>query len=240
MPGPRARSGLPYKILAGVEPCTGGWLVAPGNLQGVNLAPQPAFLVTSLTDVLDYRPSFTVVALHAPLGLDDEPGEGRPCERTARRLLGARGAAVLPAPSRALLEAKTFDEARLIEPGIGIARWRALPKAAEAAREVQPWHQRTVWEVHPELSLRQMNAGNPVRYGRRSQLGRAERARLVCAALPGAEWVLRDRPPGMREGKLIDALADLWTARRIAGHAISRTAAKPLWDSQGLRVDIVS
>ena len=54
------RSGLPYQILAGVEPVPGGWLVAPGNLQGINLAPQPASVMPTLADVLDYRPSFTV------------------------------------------------------------------------------------------------------------------------------------------------------------------------------------
>jgi predicted RNase H-like nuclease len=214
--------------------------VAPGNLHGITLAPQPAFVLKALTDVLDYRPSFTVVALHAPLGLADEPGQARPCDVAGRRLLGARGASLTRAPSRALLEAQTFDEAREIEPGLDIARWRALPKAAEAAREVQSWHQRTVWEVHPELALRQINGGEPVPYSRSSQLGRAERARLVCKVLAGADSVLRDRPRGVREAKLIDALADLWTARRIAARAISRMADEPSWDSQGLRMDIVS
>ncbi len=239
MPGLRGRSALPYKVLAGVEPCTGGWLVAPGNLHGVTLAPQPPFVVATLADVLDYRPAFTVVALHSPIGLCDDPGERRPCDLTARGLLGPRGGAVTPAPTRALLEAKTFDEARRVEPGIDITRWRMLPKTAEAAREVQSWHQRTVWEVHPELTFRLINGGNPVPFSRSSQLGRAERARLVCAALPGAEWALKDRPRGVRESKLIDALADLWSARRIAARAITRTSAEPAWDSQGLRTDIV-
>ena len=240
MPGPQARSALPYSVLCGVEPCTGGWLVTPGNLQGINLGPQTAFVVRLLIDVLDYRPAFSVIALHSPVGLNDQPGEWRSCDRKARELLGPRGAALTAPPSRALLEAQSFEEARRIEPGIDIARWRALPKAAEVAREVQSWHQRRVWEVHPELAFRQMNGGVPVPYGRRSPLGRAERARIVCASLPGAERVLRDRPRGVREGKLIDALADLWTARRILGRAISRTAEEPVWDSQGLRMDIVS
>ena len=214
--------------------------MAPGNLQGIHLAPQPAFLVPVLTDVLDYRPAFAVIALHAPVGLNDKPGERRTCDRKTRELLGARGAAVIPAPSRELLEAKSFEEARLVEPGMDIARWRALPKAAEAAREVQSWNQRTVWEVHPELALRQMNGGEPVPFPRSSPLGRAERARLVSVTLPGAEQVLKERPGSIREGKLIDALADLWTARHIRARAITRTSDEPIWDSQGLRMDIVS
>jgi len=33
---------LPYKLLAGVEPCPDGWLVVTGKLQGVTLFPEPA------------------------------------------------------------------------------------------------------------------------------------------------------------------------------------------------------
>jgi predicted RNase H-like nuclease len=235
----QVRSALPYKILAGVEPCAGGWLVAPGNLQGINLAPQPAFVLASMAEVLDYKPAFTVMALHSPVGFTDKPGEPRSCDEAARQLLGPRGTAVVPAPSRALLGVKTFDEARALEAGIDAVRWRALAKMAEAAGQVQSWNQRTVWEVHPELALCQMNGGEPVAYARRSVLGRTERARLVCSALAGAERVLSEPPKGVREGKLIDALADLWTARRIAARAIARTAPEPVWDSEGLRMDIV-
>jgi predicted RNase H-like nuclease len=239
MPGPLARSPLPYNILAGVEPVTGGWLVVPGNLQGVNLMPQPAFVLATLTEVLDYRPSFSIVALHSPIGFMDKAGEVRTCDLRARELLGPRAAAIVLAPSRELLQARSFEEAQAIEPGIDIARWRSLRKTAEAAREVQSWNQRTVFEVHPELGFFHMNGDKPVPFGRSSMLGLAEREQLVCRSLPGAERVLRERPRGVREAKLVDALADLWTARRIAAHAITRTSPEPTWDSEGLRMDIV-
>lgn len=238
MPLARLRS-LPYKVLAGVEPCQGGWLVAPGNLHGITLAPRPAFVLPTLVEVLDYRPTFEVIALHCPLGLPDKPGDSRSCDVAARKLLGIRGSAVLAAPSRAVLEARTFDEAQEIEPGMDMARWRSLPKIAEAGREVQSWNQRSVWEVHPELAFFQLNGGQPVRYGRRSEAGRAERAELVCGALPGAAQVLEERPAAVREGKLVDALANLWTSRRIAARAITRMAQEAVWDAQGLRMDIV-
>src|SRR3984957_9208258 len=137
-------SALPYQVLAGVEPCGGGWLVAPGNLQGITVAPQPAYVLGSLADVLDYRPSFSVVALHAPVGLNDEPGEHRLCDVTAKDLLGPRAGAAAKAPSRKLLLAETFEEAKAIDPSIDIIRWRSLPKAVEAIREVQSWRQRAV------------------------------------------------------------------------------------------------
>ena len=238
--GPRGRpSGLPYQILAGVEPCPGGWLVAPGNLQGITVAPQPAYVLTSLADVLDYRPSFSVVALHAPVGLVEAPDERRLCDTTARDLLGIRAGAAVPAPSRLLLEVRTFAEAKEIDPSLDIVRWRSLPKASEAIREVQSWRQRAVWEVNPELAFRQMNDGDVLRYSRRSIHGRRERQQLLELKLPGTERVLQERPKGVREAKLLDALADLWTARRILARAITRLADPPAWDDSGVRMDIV-
>jgi predicted RNase H-like nuclease len=234
------RTGLPYQILAGVEPVSGGWLVAPGNLQGINLAPQEAMVMPSLADVLDYRPAYTVVALHAPIGVMENPGEDRACDVEARERLGRRGAAVVPAPTRALLDATSFEEAKAIDPSLSIVRWRALAKAAEAIREVQSWRQRTVYEVNPELALMTMNDGQPIPFGRRSQLGRDARRALIEAKLPGAASVLARRPRGVREEKLIDALADLWTARRVMARAITRAAADAVWDEEGVRMDIVS
>jgi predicted RNase H-like nuclease len=238
--GPAAsRSALPYQILAGVEPVRGGWLVAPGNLQGITLAPQPSYVLESLGDILDYRPSFTVLALHAPVGAPDDAGEWREADLAARQRLGRRRAAVVRAPSRAVLEAKSFEEAHQIDPSLDIVQWRSLAKAAEAIREVQSWRQRVVWEVHPELALMQMNDGEPVEYGRRTQHGRKVRRELLVTKLPGAERVLATRPSGVREDKLIDALADLWVARRIIARAITRMAADAKWNDDGVRMDIV-
>lgn len=238
MVGQRA-SALPYQILAGVEPVPGGWLVAPGNLQGITLSPQPAYVLDTLADVLDYRPSFTVVALHAPVGLTDAAGEQRLCDVNAKELLGRRAGAAQPAPSRRILDAESLEEAQTIDPSFDIVRWRSLSKAAEAIREVQSWRQRVVWEVNPELAFRQMNEGVPPAFGRRSILGRQERRDLLLAKLPGAERCLAERPPSVRENKLIDALADLWTARRIMARAITRLADPPAWDADGVRMDIV-
>ena len=234
------RSGLPYQILAGVEPVPGGWLVAPGNLQGINLAPQPASVLPNLADILDYRPSYTVVALHAPVGIRETPDQLRECDVEARQRLGRRAGSVVPAPSRALLDAKTYEEARAIDPSLDIVRWRSMAKAIEAIREVQSWRQRTVYEVNPELALTTMNDGEPIPYGRRTQLGRDARRALVEAKLPGAAGVLAQRPPKVREEKLIDALADLWTARRIMARAVTRATEQPTWDEEGVRMDIVS
>jgi predicted RNase H-like nuclease len=236
---PGGRFSLPYEVLAGVEPCGQGWLVALGYLQGTNVAPQPPLVLPELRQVVDYRPSFAVIAIHAPVGLPETPGQSRRCDEEARRLLGpTRALAVIPAPSRALLGARDFDDGQAIDPALDAIRWRTLSKAAEAAREIASW-QRSVWEVHPELAFLRMNEGEPLRYHRRSLHGRAERADLLRARLPGVERILENRPAKVRESKLIDAAANLWTARRIVARAITRLSDPPAWDGEGVRMDIV-
>jgi predicted RNase H-like nuclease len=105
---PRLKRGapVPYRLLAGVEPCGRGWLVVSGKLQGVSLFPEPPQLLGTLIEILDYRPSFEIVALHAPIGLPSalHPG-GRASDRAARRLLGPRrGSAIVSPPSRSVLD----------------------------------------------------------------------------------------------------------------------------------------
>ena len=58
---------LPYKNLAGITTCPGGWLVLPARMAGVTVAAEEAFVVKNLHDVLDYRPSFDAAAINAPM-----------------------------------------------------------------------------------------------------------------------------------------------------------------------------
>lgn len=233
------RSPLPYEVLAGVEPVTGGWLVATGNLQGIHLAPQPAMVFPTLAEVLDYVPAFDVVALHSPVGTVEDAGERRACDVEAAGVLGRRRGAAVAAPSRALLEATSFEAARRIDPSLDAVRWACLAKAAESIREVQSWR-RNVFEVHPELGFMGMNGGDLVPAARRSAEGREMRRKLLEAKLPGSGRVLAERPRRVREEKLLDALADLWIARRIKAHAVSRVSESPVWDEEGIRMDIIS
>ena len=46
----------PYKNIAGVTPCPGGWLVLPARLAGITVAAEEAFVLPKLFEVLDFRP----------------------------------------------------------------------------------------------------------------------------------------------------------------------------------------
>ena len=221
---------MPYTLLAGVEPVKKGWLVVTGRLMGATLVAGDAHVSEHINDVLDARPSYQVVALHAPVGLPDEdaPG-GRACDRAARQLLGwPRLAAIVTPPARALLEDKKARR-----------RSSKLRHVAEVDETIAAYWQRTVYECNPELSFYELNSGAPLKFGKHSERGVQERVDLLTSRIGGIERVLTTNLPGVRPYQLIDACGDLWTARRIAGRAIASLPQVPQWDELGRRMELV-
>ena len=240
---PRAGRGpeLPYKLLAGVEPCRGGWLVVIGRLHGVTLSPAQPEVLKTFVDVLDAKPAFTVIALHSPVGLaeDDTPG-ARTCDREARALLGWRRATgVIPAPPRHALAASSYEEARRRSWVVTPQAWSRVRWTTEVDVEMQPYWQRTVYEVNPELGFYTLNGDKPLQYGKRSPTGQDERRALLEPKIPGIASTLDARLRGVTRWQLLDAAANLWTARRVMSRVVARLPEDPEWDEHGLRMEII-
>lgn len=236
----RARRGpeLPYDLLAGVVPVPKGWLVAGGKLVGVSLYPELPEVMPTLRDVLDHIPQYAVVALAAPIGLleDFVPG-GRACDREARQLLGwPRLGAVASAPIR-----KLVNNPNSVVPSdhLGVVSKQMLKRLAEVEAEVQPYRQRSVYSVHPELSFHQINGDQPLRRSKHRKAGVEERRALLVERLQGADRALSVEIPRVTTAHLLDAVASLWTARRIAARAVARIPEAPEWDAMGLRMEYV-
>ena len=240
--GLRRGAQLPYKVLAGVEACPGGWMVVIGRLQGISLFPQHPELVTRFTEILDYKPAFDVVALHMPVGLLSTPRPGgRTCERAARAILGwPRMSAVAVAPARTALVADSYEAAREANGGhLSAVTWARMNRIREVAAEMQPYWQRVVYEVNPELAFHQLNSEATLQHAKRTAEGVKERRLLLETKLPGVERVLDVKCKGASEQHIVDAVADLWTARRIASRAVQRLPEIPEWDDEGLRMEIM-
>jgi predicted RNase H-like nuclease len=206
------------------------------------MAPEEPQLFPTILDVLDYKPAYQVVALFAPVGLLDEPTPGgRHCDRDARRLLGRpRSSAIVSAPARPALGRSSFAEAAQANGGrLSPVSWRQMARITEVDASIAPYWQRTVFEVHPELSLFQLNGDRPVRFSKHTRAGRGERIALLMERFPGIERVLGAHIRGINAAQLIDAAACLWTARRIISRAVSRLPEDPEWDGLGLRMEIV-
>lgn len=233
---------LPYKNLAGVTMCPGGWLVLPARLAGITVSCEEGFVVERLFDVLDYRPKFDAGAIYAPIGFNDTPnGRFRPCELDAREYVGwPRSIGIGGVPSRAALRADSPAETMEMEPWMTRHDRRRLRWLREAEREFQPYHSRTWFSAHPDVSFTAMNGDEPLRTSPHHEDGRLERLELIRMQLPGVDTVITRVPPvGAAMVHLMQAAALLWTARRGSGRAINRMPLDPFWDTEGMRMELV-
>jgi predicted RNase H-like nuclease len=232
----RGGPNLPYSIVAGVTPCAPGWLVASAKLHGSTFAPEASRVLESFVEVLDERPTFSAIALNAPVGyVDDRHAGVRTCDRLARALLGRRGSTVHNAPPRDSL----LEDPEIHEDGLDAVTNVLLRRYREVAAEMAPYRQRTVYEVHPELSFFQLNGDEPLRWSKKTEAGIEERRVLLREKVPGSERILETDLEGVPLSHLLDVAAILWTARRIFARAGTRLPTEPEWDQQGLRMELV-
>lgn len=216
--------------------------MASAKLQGITVSPEEPQVANTFLEVLDYKPAFQVVALFSPVGLLDSPDiRGRTCDREARALLRhPRSSAVVPAPARAALACDSYAEAREANGGrLSAVAWHTLRRTIEVHKQMAPYWQRTVFEVHPELSFFQLNGDASVRYSKHRQAGQVERRALLEGRLPGVERIIDHRIRGVSRAHFLDAAACLWTARRIIARGVVHVPEDPEWDSEGLRMEFV-
>ena len=210
--------------------------MAGAKLHGTIFAPEDPTRFDTFVDVVDQRPTYSIIALNAPIGgLDRAQTGGRTCDREARALLGRRAAAVKSAP----VNEDSPEGTRLLPDHIDAISKTMLPRYQEVAREMAPYRQRTIYEANAELSFYQLNDDIPMQWGKHSEKGIQERRTLLEKKLPGALRIIDAEVGGATPSHLLDAAAILWTARRIFAKAGVRIPIDPEWDEQGLRMEIV-
>jgi len=206
-------------------------------LQGTIFAPEEPQLLSPFSEVVDQRPSYSVIALNAPVGyLDHAAAGGRTCDREARAMLGPRrGSSIQSAPVRS-----PTNEIEFLPDHLDAISKTLLPRYREVAAEMAPFRQRTVYEVHSDMSFYELNGGQPLLHPKHTERGEEERLALLQVKFPGVDRIMSAEPlPGVTRAHLIDVAAFVWTARRIFHKAAIRIPQDPEWDEQGLRMEIV-
>jgi predicted RNase H-like nuclease len=203
----------------GVDGCRGGWVSADVSGPGADVAWRWWPLDSTRALLLDGM--VAVVAIDVPIGLPDA-GQSRACDREARALLGRRGVSVFPAPSRVVLGAPSYAEARALLAARGGALMSAqafgiAPAVAAVDACVSPGDDERIYECHPEVAFALMGGG-PGLPGKRTADGAAVRRKLL-----GRWWpALGELPPRVPENDALDALACAWSALRFArGEAVT-------------------
>jgi len=174
------------------------------------------------------RGELAALGVDIPIGLS---GDGdRPADRLARERLGPRRSTFFSTPVRPILDASTWEEASKISravAGVGLSKqaWNLVPKIRHVDELWTPAVANTLVEAHPEVSFAEM-AGGPVLMKKSDPQGRRDRCRLLARhlCLPGLANLRRDEfidqlldsVPQRIRIDAVDALAVLWSARRLA------------------------
>lgn len=210
--------------VAGVDGARGGWVVARDD-GTVDVVPA---LDAVIADVRAGR--LDAVAVDMPIGLPSAPRGRRVCDADARRALGPRRSSVFPAPPRCFLHATSFAEVT----GLSLQAFHLVPRVAALDALVDPPLQDRVVEAHPELAFTRLNGGTPLPDPKRTPAGLDRRAALLgfasVADVP--------RPRGARVDDVLDALALVHTATRVAAGVAERLGDPAQVDDRGLRMAI--
>jgi threonine dehydratase len=215
--------------VAGVDGCAAGWIAALARTDGAE--PPRLEVAPHLGAILEgpERPAF--VAVDIPIGLPDRiVGPGRTPERLVRPLLGDRQSSVFSIPSRRAVEAPDYGAACLIaaatsEPCRKVSKqgFMIFPKIREADALLcgRPELAGRIYESHPEVAFWSMNGERDLtepkkRKGRPYEPGLALRRRLLVGAGLSKALVATAPPCGAAPDDLLDALAGLVVALKIA------------------------
>ena len=229
--------------IRGVDACKAGWLCTSFDLVTAKLSAQ----VFADAQALFADASPAVTAIDIPIGL---PSVGpRLCDLEARRLLGARRSSVFPAPVRAALGADSYEAAcvaseRACGKKLSKQTYAILPKIREVDTILRqsPTLRDTVLEVHPEVSFYFWNQQQPMAHPKQSGFGFVERLELVRDVFGDVVREIRDAIPrkAAADDDILDALATLWTARRIHSRQSVTLPSRPEFDEHGLPMRMIA
>jgi len=223
-------------MIAGVDGYKKGWITTVEDGSSITVRPFSSFI-----DIVRYA-GVDLVVVDIPIGLL-EKGILKTDEE-ARRLLKARACCVFNAPLRPILKCTGYRDAldilrNLGQKGMSAQSWNIVGRVREVDSVLQsrPDLQNDIREGHPEVSFAMMNQGQAVPFGKHKPAGEAARLELLEKHF-GAEGerCLRGIPKYARND-VIDALAMLWTARRVSkwNHQILGGEI----DVHGIRAEIV-
>ena len=225
-------------FVAGIDGCRAGWISFHVELPTKTTSIE----IIELSGLLRGRPKgLAAMAVDIPIGLLDGP---RACDRAARRLLGhPRGSSVFSPPCRSAIQSGTYEDAckaNHLRTGKKISRqaWGIAAKIKEVDEAMTPGVQNWTFEVHPEISFWAMNGRKPLRHGKKSPEGRAERLALLRECFPNIDrHIVPPRHRGVGIDDVLDAAAAAWTALRHTQGLAEHVCASEV-DSVGLAATI--
>jgi predicted RNase H-like nuclease len=237
-------------MLAGVDGCRNGWIVAIGRSWPIH-EPVRIEFCPNFKAVLEAAKTCEAVAVDMPIGVPDG-SELRECDLCAQKALERQGSSVFLTPPRSCLEAKNVIEFQsmhkaIMGKGAGLPVWGIIPKMLEVNRVIEdriasdPTLQDRIIEFHPELTW-QCLAGSSKLFSKRVTEGVLQRICLLERL--SQDWLpsFTEKIPGNPAiDDVLDAIVGISAAHCFMNRAdgIRRhPTGMPKRNSKGLRMEI--
>lgn len=231
----------------GIDGCKDGWFC-------VSLDEGEAYTYRIIQDtesLAQHLGHATSVLIDIPIGLLDDSTDERQCDKQARKLLGPkRSSSVFPAPARQSLQARSYQEAQLINRssngrGLSQQSWNIVPKIRQIDDLLtsNTSLQGVVRECHPELCLWALNDRVAMQYNKKKVQGKQERLAILekyfgqCHELleqASSQYLRRQ----LAYDDIIDAMVCAVTSRHGYNN-YTTVPAVPDLDVQGLAMEMV-
>ena len=222
--------------VVGVDGCPAGWVCFQVDLQSRTTSVK---VVSKISELISVSPRPNLIGIDILIGL---PLKGaRACDMAARRLLGQpRSSSVFPAPVRATLAARNYEQAcklSLEAHGKSMSKqaYEIIGKIREVDELMTPELQTWVFEVHPEVSFYTLNGRQSLKHSKHEREGKDERMRLLLPHYPAILKHLGElKRAQVGDDDLLDAAVAAWTAEMVTTGVVPRQ-----FDSKGLRMEII-
>lgn len=228
-------------LIAGVDGCPGGWVVAIVDEERRTLSWRLAAGAAAVIDLLT-EPGVEAIGIDIPIGLPPAGGS-RAADVEARQALHERRSCVFPAPPREVLAENDYWTANAVHrqlQGKGLSKQAYFigARIVDVDRVMTPDLADRVVEVHPELVFARL-AGRPVGT-KKTAAGLLTRMSLLTPWLPGLADAVASRPRRARADDALDAVACAQAAARWRRGDALTLPAEPAYDERGLPMRIVS
>ena len=210
--------------IIGIDGCKRGWFSVWQNPDDT--------IQSSIFSTLNHLKDFFNDEAHLIIGIDMPVVLSdfipRVADQLARKLLSKKASSVFTAPTPEMLEQPNYERAsyvskRLFGKSMSLQSWYLFPKIKDVQTIIHDAHI-NLYEIHPELSFRAMNHEEVILESKKSKEGFEIRNALLRRHFESFDFEsIRNLYPrkDVMDNDILDAMAVLWSARRIKANEAS-------------------
>ena len=217
-------------LIIGIDGCKSGWFSVWENKdKSIHSA-----VFSNLNELKNFfkNESRLILGIDMPVVLSEVIP--RQADQLARKLLSKKASSVFTAPTPEMLDQPNYEKAslvskRLFGKSMSLQSWYLFPKIKDVQTMIHH-EDMQIYEIHPELSFRAMNNEQVILESKKTHEGFALRNALL--SMHFKNFIFEDirnqhARKDVMDNDILDALAVLWSAKRIQSNQASYLPQAP-------------